>query len=117
MTTGEKIKMRRKELGMSADDLARATGRSKATIYRWENNDIRNYSLDVLETIAEVLSISPAELLGESALPADTLRDGMKDKYGGLFELLDKATPEQLDAVENLLKTMIPSDDSDDWGA
>lgn len=116
MTTGEKIKARRKELGMSAEDLAKVTGRSKATIYRWENNDIRNYSLDVLESIAAALSISPAELLGESRLPADDARDRVKEEYNGLYKLLNKATPEQIGAVENLLKAMIP-DDSDDFGA
>ena len=34
MTTGEKIRARRKQLGMSVDDLAAKLGKNRATIYR-----------------------------------------------------------------------------------
>ena len=44
--------------------------------------------------------------------PADETRDRVKEKYNGLFELLDKATPEQLDQVERVVKALIPEDES-----
>ena len=38
MTTGKKIRARRKQLGMSVDDLAAKLGKNRATIYRYEND-------------------------------------------------------------------------------
>ena len=35
MTTGEKIRARRKELGLSVDELAAKVGKNRATIYRY----------------------------------------------------------------------------------
>ena len=37
MNTGDRIKQRRIELGLTADDLAQKIGKSRATIYRYEN--------------------------------------------------------------------------------
>ena len=36
MNTGDRIKQRRIELGLTADDLAQKIGKSRATIYRYE---------------------------------------------------------------------------------
>ena len=38
--TGEQIKKRRKQLGMSADELAEKLGVSRSTIFRYEKGDI-----------------------------------------------------------------------------
>lgn len=38
--TGQKIKARRKELGMSADEVAAKLGVSRSTIFRYENGHI-----------------------------------------------------------------------------
>ena len=40
MTTGERMKFRRKELGLSADEVAAALNVSRATIFRYEKGDI-----------------------------------------------------------------------------
>ena len=60
---GQRIKERRKELGLSADDLARRIGKSRATMFRYENGDIKKLSIDVAKPIAETLGLTLAELL------------------------------------------------------
>ena len=40
MTTGKKIRARRKQLGMSVDDLAAKLGKNRATFYRDDNGMI-----------------------------------------------------------------------------
>lgn len=40
MTTGERMKQRRKEIGLSAEKVAERLGVSPATIYRYEKGDI-----------------------------------------------------------------------------
>ncbi len=64
MDIGEKIKECRKEIGMSAEDLASIIGVSPSTIYRYENNDISNMGIDKLKAIASALHTYAYVLLG-----------------------------------------------------
>ncbi|MFF5512993.1 LexA family protein [Staphylococcus capitis] len=64
MSIGQRIKNRRKEMKMSADDLGEKIGKNRATIYRYEKDEIENMPYDVIEPIAKVLRVSPAYLMG-----------------------------------------------------
>lgn len=64
MTIGQRIRERRKELNLSADDLAEKLGKDRSTIYRYENGDIGNFPTDVLEPLAKILQTTPADLMG-----------------------------------------------------
>lgn len=64
MTIGERIKQRRLELGLTADDVATALGKNRATVYRYESNSIEKLPTTVLEPLAEVLNTTPAYLMG-----------------------------------------------------
>lgn len=64
MKIGERIRARRNQVGMTADQLAEKIGKDRATIYRYENGDIGNLPLTILEPLARVLNTSPALLMG-----------------------------------------------------
>lgn len=64
MSVGERIKARRKELGLSVEQVANALGKDRATIYRYESNDIENLPITVLEPLAHALETTPAYLMG-----------------------------------------------------
>ena len=64
MGVGERIKARRKEIGLSAEQVAKELGVSPATVYRYESNDIMNMRIDKLEPIAKALHTTPAYLMG-----------------------------------------------------
>lgn len=64
MTIGERIKFRRRELGLSVDEVANALEKNRATIYRYESNDIEKLPITVLEPLARVLKTTPAKLMG-----------------------------------------------------
>ena len=64
MTVGERIKHRRKELGISADDLAAAVGVSRSTMFRYEKGDIEKVPGDTLVPIANALHTTPQYLMG-----------------------------------------------------
>lgn len=66
MNTGDRIKQRRIALGLSVDELAEKIGKSRATIYRYENGDIENMPTPVLEPLAKALETTPADLMGWS---------------------------------------------------
>ena len=63
MNVGERIKLRRKELKISADTLAERVGVSRSTIFRYEKGDIEKVGPEVLKKISETLNISPADLM------------------------------------------------------
>ncbi len=67
MNIGQKIKARRQALGLSADELGQLIGKNRATIYRYENNDIENLPTTALEPLAKALGVSPSYLMGWSS--------------------------------------------------
>lgn len=64
MTIGQRIKNRRLELGLSVDEVAKRLGKNRATVYRYENDDIKELPITVLEPLAKVLDTTPADLIG-----------------------------------------------------
>lgn len=64
MTIGQRIKEQRKQLGLSVDDIAEQLGKNRATIYRYESDEIENLSITILEPLAKVLKTTPAYLMG-----------------------------------------------------
>lgn len=72
MTIGARIKARRKEIGLSVDEVADRIGKNRATVYRYESNEIEKYPLDILEPLAKALNTTPAYLMGweETQKPA-----------------------------------------------
>lgn len=64
MTTGERLRVLRKQLGISADDVAKALNVSRATIFRYEKGDIEKVPGSKLEPLAKVLHTTPAYLMG-----------------------------------------------------
>lgn len=64
MTTAERMKLRRKELGLSAEYVAEKLGCSPTTIYRYEKGDIEKMPLDILNPLSKILSTTPAYLMG-----------------------------------------------------
>ena len=64
MTVGERIKNRRKELGISADSLASLIGVSRSTMFRYEKGDIEKLPGDSLVPIAQALGTTPQYLMG-----------------------------------------------------
>lgn len=64
MTIGNRIKSRRKELNLSVDEVAEKLNKNRATIYRYENDEIENLPINILEPLAEILDTTPAYLMG-----------------------------------------------------
>lgn len=71
MNAGERIKMLRKQKGISAESIAEKIGVSPSTIYRYENNDIASMKIDNLKSIAKILGVDASYLMGWQDL--DTL--------------------------------------------
>lgn len=110
MTIGDRIKIRRKHLKMSADELGRRLGKDRSTIYRYEKGDIENMPLDILEPIAVALETTPQYLMGWEQVQKknDTLSDivirmQMDDKFRSAVESLYKLDDKKLSGILTLL--------------
>lgn len=113
MTIGERIKERRLKLGLTADAVASALNKNRATIYRYESNDIEKLPTTVLEPLAKALQTTPAYLMGwvdneETEKKNDTITDIIL-KLRSDSELLNmvkdicELSPDKRSAVQNLI--------------
>ena len=64
MTTGERMKSRRKAIGKSAEKVAAELGISPATVYRYEKGDIEKVPGEVIKALASILLTTPEYLMG-----------------------------------------------------
>lgn len=99
MTKGERIKARREALGLSVGELATRLNKNRATIYRYENGDIEDMPITVLEPLAKALNTTPAYIMGWEEEPLD---------FESLLNALNQArskpdSPEIAEAVEKLI--------------
>ena len=110
MNVGERIKLRRKELKISADTLAERVGVSRSTIFRYERGDIEKVGPDVLKKISETLNISPADLMGWEDEAEKTAETGYSET--DLRKLAESAktfdgkplTENDIQAIQNIIK-------------
>ena len=63
MTTGEKIKQLRKQLGMTQEELGNLIGVQKAAINKYETGVVVNLKQATIAALAKALHVSPIELL------------------------------------------------------
>lgn len=97
MEVYERIKNRRKELGLSADNVADALGVSRATIYRYESADIEKLPTTIIEPLSKILRCSPAYLMGWSEPTT---------KKGVVINVLGRvAAGIPMEAIENIIDT------------
>lgn len=69
MTMGERIRAAREDAGITQEELGRACGVAKQTIFKYESGVITNIPIDKLERMAQLLGVSPAQLLGWETPP------------------------------------------------
>ena len=117
MNIGQRIKKRRKELRMSADELGRRLGKDRSTIYRYEKGDIENLPLDILEPIAEALLTTPQHLMGwekvqkkNDALTDIILKAKEDEELLSMMVSLSKLGFEQRQAVKSVLNAFVATD-------
>lgn len=109
MNIGKRIKERRKELGLSVDDVAIKLNKNRATIYRYESNDIEKLPVDILEPLAKVLNTTPAYLMGwneiEETLECNTLSKNEIELLNKYNKLNDLGKNRLLDYSNDLIST------------
>ena len=107
MTTAERIKQRRKDLGLRAEDVAERIGVSRSTMFRYENGEIEKLPINHLVPIAKALHTSVDYLMGwtedeKEPIPMD--EDRLDQEFVRLFEQLGN---EQKDRIVRAMKGIL----------
>lgn len=117
MSIGNRIKQRRKELKITADELAKRIGKDRATVYRYEKGDIEKFPLDILEPIAKALQTTPQYLMGweEVQKKNDTLSDIVlrmrtDDDFLSVVEKIYRLDADKFTGVKSLLLAFSTTD-------
>ena len=110
---GERIRQRREELNMTQEELAKKVGyTSRSSVAKVEAN-ANGMLQSKLILFANALQTTPAYLLGWEETPASTKNDAITDiilrlradeAFLNMVETLSKLPPEQLTAVDLLLR-------------
>lgn len=104
MTIGQRIKKRRIELGLSADDLAKKLNKNRATIYRYESDEIEKLPTNVLEPLCNVLCTTPAKLMGWEEKAPPTSEDDEQ-----LVEMFSKLEKQDRDYILKFMRSLVDS--------
>lgn len=112
MNVGQRIKQRRESLGLSVDDIARKLGKHRATIYRYESDEIKTLPTDVLEPLAIALRTTPAYLMGweeaeEQELDPTEQRLREAALTAATIQRLTELTPEEIVIVDVFVQGLL----------
>jgi len=72
--TGPRIREIRKDRGMTQEELAAKLGVTKGAVNKYETGIVVNLKRDTIEKIAEILDVSPADLMGWTDQSWGTIR-------------------------------------------
>lgn len=109
MSTGDRMKARRKALHISAEVIAESLGVSPATVYRYEKGEIEKVPSSILNPLSEVLQTTPQYLMGWTDDPTPSrnpqkLNIYVNDKELKLLEAFRSADPVFQDEAIDMLK-------------
>lgn len=114
MTTGEKIKARRLELGLTAEDLGKKVGVTKSTIGRYESGTIAKIPYLTFVSIAAVLQISAEDLISKEEFEPVRGVDGLEvmnmafdGASGKLRDSLRQMTPGEIERMSDFAQGIL----------
>lgn len=101
MTTGEKIRHLRKQLGLTQEELGDLIGVQKAAINKYETGIVVNLKQATIAALANALHVSPVELLSPED-PPDNVPRTMEARIisGGI----DKMPPDRREQALKILQ-------------
>ena len=64
-----RLSQKRKELGLTLEEVGKMVGVGKSTVRKWETGDIENMKRDKIALLAKALNVSPLYIMGLDANP------------------------------------------------
>lgn len=115
MTTAERIKQRRKELGLRAEDVAEKIGVSRSTMFRYESGEIEKLPYTNLVPIAKALNTTVEYLMfgceGDKKEPTLETEDGLTEDQQYLMDAIRNMSPENVKKLRVIVEQVIDERD------
>ena len=105
---GKKMFERRKELGLTLEEVGKEVGVGKSTVRKWENGMIRNMGRDKIAALSRVLQMNPVDFV---PMPNDdrTVSEDDQERLEALHQdprlclLFDRSRKMKPEDVETML--------------
>jgi transcriptional regulator with XRE-family HTH domain len=107
LNIGNRIRQIREKRNMSLEDVAKAAGTTRQTIFKYENGIITNIPLERLESVSKALGVHPSYLLGwTQESPAEELSDNVN----AILELVRDCPDNQAERLLQIMKLFLDSE-------
>lgn len=103
MTIGQIIYNRRKQLGLTLEEVGKAVGVSKSTVKKWEDGYISNMKRDKISLLAKVLDINPVTLVSSDCTIETYLPSMASDKAEEYLSSIYLPTDERKSLTKEIL--------------
>ena len=107
------IYARRKELGLTLEDIGKACNVGKSTVKKWETGFIENMKRDKIALLANVLKVSPLEIMGveEEQKEETEMKEYLEQlrrrpEMRMLFNVSSKATKEDIEKAVAIIEAL-----------
>lgn len=107
---GNRIRIRREQLGLTQQELGDALGMNKSTIGRYEKGQISTIKCPILQSIAYALNVDPnwlalkSDKMIKEAAPAD---DGKSDALKNIIVKIRKLSDEDLVRLDDYIDLLL----------
>ena len=111
---GKKMYERRKELGLTLEEVGEAVGVGKSTVRKWENGMIKNMGRDKISALAKILKMNPVEFVPADGNPDEYYKQELNDRLDQLKTVearllakgVDSMPKEQREQALAIMKTV-----------
>ena len=105
----QRIKMLRKEKGLTLEQVANIVGVGKSTVRKWETGMIANMKRDKIAALAKALGTTPAYLMGwkeqeEKPLPTE---ETLNDREKVLLELFRQVPEYDQQMIVDMIEAVL----------
>lgn len=119
MKLSEAIKHRRKELGLTLEEVAEMCGVTRSAVCKWENGNVSSIKADMCVKLAAALKCEPIEFFQDDIEKLGSYKKEKEpqitQKQDAILERIKKLNPEQVKQVGQYIEFIISQrgDDSD----
>lgn len=104
MEINKLISERRKELGLTLEEVGKIVGVSKSTVKKWEDGFISNMKRDKIALLSKALKLNPVVLItGEENIREQNNNNLLLSEHEKQVILAYRAKPDMQNAVDTLL--------------
>lgn len=107
MNIGNRMRQLREKKNMSLEDVAKAAGTTRQTIFKYETGIVTNIPLERLESISKALGVHPSYLLGWNT---ESPTEELSDSANAILELVRDCPDSQAERLLQIMKLFLDSE-------